>query len=54
MARYDIDNVETHGNPAWDRAAETPWTFHARTHHFDRWKVVYQPLGPAKVSTAQT
>jgi hypothetical protein len=51
MARYDIDKVETHGSPAWDIAAETPWTFHARTHHFDRWKVVYKPMGPAKYGT---
>jgi hypothetical protein len=52
MARYDIDKVETHGSPAWDVAAETPWTFHVRTHHFDRWKVVYTPMGPAKFGTS--
>jgi len=48
MARYDIAAPEVHGSPAWDAAAETPWTFHVRTHHYDRWKVVYEPLGRAK------
>jgi hypothetical protein len=52
MARYDLTTPEVHGSPAWDVAAETPWTHHVRTHHFDRWKVVYKPLGPMKYGTA--
>ena len=51
MARYDLKTPEVQRSPSWDLAAETPWTHHVRTHHYDRWKVVYRPLTPVRFGT---
>ena len=45
LARYDLTSPEVSTSEAWDRGAETPWTFRMREKYTARWLTRYAPVG---------
>ncbi len=44
LARYDLTSPDVSTSEAWDRGAETPWTFRMREKYTARWLTRYAPI----------